>query len=264
MTLSEVISIDIFYHYSGYKCFKYFYKEGILKAWSSYFPEAVSYNRFVELKKHVNIPLFIFMHLPNPEKHTGTYYIDSTKLPVCDNRRIYKHKVFDGIAQRGKTSMGWFYGLKLHMITNEKGDLMSFTFSSGNKADCHEQIIKTLTENISAGKLFADAGYISGKLVEQLIEKGVLLLYKFKKNMKNKLILYSDKWLLKKRTIIETIFDILKNIFDLWHSRHRSVDNAFNNMIAALAAYQFLHKKPSITTKKNKRQIVFSLANPSN
>ena len=262
MSLSEVMSIVIFYHYSGYKCFKYFYQEGILKTWKSYFPDAVSYNRFVELKPHTNVPLFFFLHYQNNSEQSGIYYIDATKLPVCHNKRIYRHRVFDEVAQRGKTSMGWFYGLKLHLITNQKGEIMSFTFSSGNKADSNPTIVKTLTKNLKTGKLFADAGYISSKLLTELMEQGIQLFYKFRRNMKNKLIEKTDKWLLKKRTIVETIFDLLKNIFELWNTRHRSIDNAFNNALAALAAYNFLENKPSI--KNNKRKVVLSLANSSN
>ena len=159
--------------------------------------------------------------------------------------------------------MGWFYGLKLHMITDENGELISFLFSSGNKADCTMVIVEKLTENIKEGKLFADAGYVSKKLVEKLMDQGIYLMSKIRQNMKNKLIDYQDKWLLKKRTIIETIFDLLKNIFDLWHTRHRSVDNAFNNAMASLAAYQFLEHKPGIK-KKNMKEIAFYLVNTSN
>lgn len=262
MSLSEVMSIVIFYHYSGYECFKYFYKNGILKTWKSYFPDALSYNRFVELKPDTNVPLFFYLHHQNVGRYTGIYYVDSTKLAVCHNKRIHNHKVFDGVAQRGKTSMGWFYGLKLHLITNENGEMISFTFSSGNKSDCNKEIIESLTSNIKVGKLFADAGYVSSKLAEDLLEKGIQLFYKFKKNMKNKLVQIEDKWLHKKRTIIETIFDLLKNIFELWHTRHRSVDNAFNNALAALAAYQHLDQKPSITNSK--RKVVLSLVTASN
>lgn len=259
--MSEVMSIVIFYHYSGYKCFKYFYEYGILDVWKSYFPDAVSYNRFLELKPACNIPLFFFLYYQNTSDQSGIYYIDSTKLPVCHNKRIYKHRVFDGLAQRGKTSMGWFYGLKLHLITNQKGEIMSFTFSSGNKADANSAIVKTLTKNLKEGKLFADAGYVSKKLLEELMENGIRLFYKFRRNMKNKLIEKGDKWLLKRRTIVETSFDLLKNIFDLWNTRHRSIDNAFNNALASLAAYNLLENKPSI--KNNKRKVVLSLVNPS-
>jgi len=263
MSIAEVMTICIFYHYSGFKCFKYFYKQGIEKTWKSYFPDAVSYNRFIELKKEINLLLFLFTQAMCGDNFSKTYYVDSTKMAVCDNHRIHKHKVFDGVAQRGKTSMGWFFGLKLHMITDENGEIISFTFSSGNKADNNIEINQELAKNIHSGTIYGDAGYISKKLSQALIEEGILLITKIRKNMKNKLLPIKDKWLLKKRTIIETIFDVMKNIFDLWHTRHRSIDNAFNNAISCITAYQFLDAKPSIT-KKNQRQIALSLVISSN
>ncbi len=114
------------------------------------------------------------------------------------------------------------------------------------------------------GKIFGDAGYISKKLFEMLYEQGLQLITKIRKNMKNKLMALQDKILLKKRSLVETVIDLLKNWMDLWHTRHRSIDNAFNNMIACLAAYNFLDNKPCIKLKK--RELMLSLNNftPSN
>ncbi len=106
------MAIVIFYHVAGFKCFKYFYQQGILKTWKSYFPNAVSYNRFIEIKKEVNPALFFFIHYAGLGRQTGIYYVDSSKLEVCDNHRIHSHKVFKGIAARGKTSTGWTWTLK--------------------------------------------------------------------------------------------------------------------------------------------------------
>jgi hypothetical protein len=262
---SEIMTIVIFYHVAGFKCFKYFYQQGILKTWKSYFPDAVSYNRFIELKKEVNLALFFFIHYFGLGKQTGSYYVDSTKLQVCDNHRIHSHKVFKDIAARGKTSTGWFYGLKLHVIINEQGELMSVCFSSGNVSDNNPAVVQTLCNLIEeGGKIFADAGYVSKTLFEMLYEQGLHLITKIRKNMKNKLMLLQDKLLLKRRSLVETVFDLLKNWMDLWHTRHRSIDNAFNNMIACLAAYNFLDNKPCINLKK--REFMLSLNNiiPSN
>lgn len=259
------MAIVIFYHVSGFKCFKYFYEQGILKTWKSYFPDAVSYNRFIELKKEVNLALFFFIHYFGLGKQTGIYYVDSTKLEVCDNQRIHSHKVFKDIAARGKTSTGWFYGLKLHMIINEQGELMSVCFSPGNVSDNNAAVVQALCNLVDAGgKIFGDAGYVSQKLFETLYEQGIQLITKIRKNMKNKLMPLQDKILLKKRSLVETVIDLLKNWMDLWHNRHRSIDNAFNNMLACLAAYNFMDKKPSIKLKK--REFMLSLHNllPSN
>lgn len=253
------MTIVIFYHIAGFKCFKYFYQQGILKTWKSYFPHAVSYNRFIELKKEVNLALFFFIHYFGPGRQTGTYYVDSTKLEVCDNHRIHSHKVFKELAARGKTSTGWFYGLKLHIIINEQGELMAMWITSGNVSDNNPGVMRRLSHNLKeGGKLFGDAGYVSQKLFELLWEQAIQLITKIRKNMKNRLISVQDKYLLKKRTLVETVIDLLKDWLDLWHTRHRSVDNGFNNLLACLAAYNFMDHKPSI--KYPKRNLMIDLS----
>lgn len=248
------MTIVIFYHLSGYKCFKYYYQECILTEGKSYFPDAVSYNRFIEIKKTVNLPLYMFIFAHCRGKQTGTYYVDSTKLPACDNRRIHSHKVLKKVSNRGKTSTGWFYGMKLHLIINEEGELISFCFTSGNIADNNHQVLKHLCNKLS-GEMFADAGYISHKLFEILFDQGLQLFTKIRRNMKNKFINLRQKYYLKKRSLVETVIDLLKYICDLWHTRHRSIDNCFNNMLGALAAYSYFDKLPSIKQFNNKRKI---------
>jgi hypothetical protein len=244
------MAIVIFYHISGFKCFKYYYQQGILEKWKSYFPKAVSYNRFIELKKEVNMALFFFIYY-SAGNQTGTYFIDTTKLEVCDNHRIHSHKVFKDIAARGKTSTGWFYGLKLHLIVNDKGELMSICFSSGNVSDNNREVVKHLCRPLKdGGSIFGDAGYISQELFDILYEQGLKLFTKIRRNMKNKLMQMKDKIMLKKRSLIETVIDLLKNWMDLWHTRHRSINNAFNNILSCLAAYNFLDEKPSLKSKK--------------
>jgi hypothetical protein len=208
--------------------------------------------------------MFFFIHWAGLGHQTQTYYVDSTKLPVCDNHRIHQHKVLKAIAKRGKTSMGWFYGLKLHLLINGQGGRMGFCFTTGNVSDNNAEVVGTLCQNLHEGKVFGDAGYISRQLFEHLYQQGLTLLTKIRKNMKNKLIQMKDKFLLKKRTVIETVIDLLKNIFDLWHTRHRSIDNAFNNTLACLAAYGFLEQKPSISQNYTKRNTMLSLINLSN
>lgn len=243
---SEVMAICIYYHLSGYKCFKYYYKNCVLEELKSYFPQAVSYNRFIEIKKRVSMALFCFIHCRCLGEVTGVGYIDSTKLEVCDNHRIHSHKVFADLAKRGKTSTGWFYGLKLHLLINESGELLGLAFSSGNVSDNNPEVVSQLCSYMDWGKIFGDAGYISQKLFEILYQQGITLFTKIRKNMKNKLMTMQDKIYLKKRSLVETVIDLLKNICDLWHTRHRSVDNAFNNMLSALAAYSFFDHKPQI------------------
>ena len=141
--------------------------------------------------------------------------------------------------------MGWFYGFKLHLIINDKGEILSFCLTSGNVDDRNEAVMDSLTKEIF-GKLFADRGYISQKLFEKLLEKDITLVTRAKKNMKNKLMNLYDRLMLRKRTVIESVNDFLKNICDIEHSRHRSIINFLVNLVSALAAYSLLPKKPSI------------------
>lgn len=249
LSLSEVMTITIYFHLSNYRNFKAYYKEHVSTVLKRYFPKLVSYNRFVELMQEALIPLILYMTKFRTGKCTGISFIDSTTLDVCHNRRIHSHKVFKGIAERGKSSTGWFYGFKLHLVINDKGEILSFYLTSGNVDDRDLKTIKTLTKDLF-GKLFGDKGYLSQKVSEILYSQGVQLITKLKKNMKNKLMLMEDKILLRKRAIIETINDHLKNICQIEHSRHRSFTNFMVNIVSGLIAYSFLPKKPSLKLDK--------------
>jgi len=176
------------------------------------------------------------------------FYIDSTILRVCHNKRIYQNKVFNGIAARGKSSMGWFFGFKLHYVINTKGEIVSFLITPGNVSDKNHSVVEFLTGKIS-GKLFGDKGYISAALFKKLFEKGIQIITKIKRNMKNILMDFTDKILLKKRGIVESVGNLLKNNVQVEHSRHRSIVGFFLNVFAAIVAYNFLPKKPSIRAK---------------
>jgi hypothetical protein len=196
-------------------------------------------------------PLFGFLKSCRYGDCTGISFIDSTTLKVCNNRRISSHKVFKDSASRGKSSMGWFYGFKLHLVVNEYGEILSFQFSKGNLDDRNIDVIKSLTKNLN-GKLFGDRGYISDKLIKMLYLDGIHLITKLRKNMKNKLMLVMDKILLRKRAIIESINDILKNCCQIEHTRHRSPINFLANLLAGLIAYTYREKKPSLFTNMQK------------
>jgi hypothetical protein len=210
-----------------------------------YFPTPVSYNRFVELMGCALLPLLVYTCGFRRGKCTGISFIGSTVVKVCHNRRIYSHKVFKILAARGKSSTGWFYGFKLHLVINDRGEICSFCLTSGNIDDRNVDVINILCRELS-GKLFGDRGYISQELFERLYEQGVQLITKLRKNMKNKLMDMTDKLLLRKRAVIEPVNDFLKNICQVEHSRHRSVHNFLVNLLAALSAYSFLPHKPSI------------------
>ena len=141
--------------------------------------------------------------------------------------------------------MGWFYGFKLHLIVNEKGELLSTTLTTGNVDDRNRSLMQTLTKNI-IGKLFGDKGYLSNPLFKFLFKRGVQLITKLKKNMANQLMPLMDKLLLRKRALIESINDELKNMCQVEHSRHRSPTNFLVNLFSGLIAYTFFTKKPSI------------------
>jgi hypothetical protein len=245
LSLSEVMTIILLFHLSGYRCFKWYYVRYVCTVMREYFPKPVSYNRFVELMSHTLLPLLLYTHGFRRGQCTGISFIDATILKVCHNRRIYSHKVFKNFAARGKSSTGWFYGFKLHLVINDRGEICSFCLTQGNVDDRNLDIINVLCRELS-GKLFGDRGYISRALFEHLYKQDIQLITKLRKNMKNILMDMRDKILLRKRAVIESVNDFLKNICQVEHTRHRSVTNFLVNVLAALAAYSFLPSKPSI------------------
>ena len=244
LTQSEVITIMVLFHYGSFKKMKHFYLNYVVVHIRSCFTKTVSYNRFTELMQAAFLPMAVFLKTCCLGKSTGISYIDSTSISVCKNKRIPRHKVFDGIAQKGKSTMGYFFGFKLHFVINDRGEILSFVVTSGN-TDREPLKDKRFIEKIK-GKLYADKGYISQSLTELLFVDGLHLITHIRNNMKNVLMEMKDKILLRKRSLIETINDELKNICSIEHSRHRSFGNFMTNMISALIAYSFFPKKPAI------------------
>lgn len=242
LSVSEAMTILITFQTSHFRTFKHFYLH-LLRHHRHDFPGLVSYNRFVEGIPHVVTPLFAYLISACRGPVTGISFIDATALKVCGNKRISRHRVFEGLAAMGKTTMGWFYGFKLHLVVNDRGDLLAFCLSPGNVDD--RQAVEQLTGDLW-GKLFGDKGYISQRLFEQLYDRGIQLITHLRKNMKNKLIDTFDKVLLRKRSLIETINDQLKNVCQIEHTRHRSPANFVVHLIAGLIAYAKQPKKPSL------------------
>ena len=240
---SEIMTIIIAYHQSGYKNFKVFYWQYVIPYLKCQFPNLVSYNRFVELMSTVMALLTKYL-ISKFGKNTGISYIDSTPIQVCKPKRMGRNKVFKGLATKAKSSIGWFFGFKVHLIINECGELLSVHFSKSNFDD-RSPVLK-MAKNI-IGKLFGDKGYISKELSDRLLKEGLQLITNVKKNMKNKLIPIIDKILLRKRSIIETVNDQLKNISNIEHSRHRSPANFVINLLCSLISYAIKPKKPCIT-----------------
>jgi len=256
---SEVITILIIFHQGQFRNLKHFYINYVQTHMTSYFPETVSYNRFVELQKKVMMPMCVFLQMYCLGKCTGISFIDSTPIRVCHIKREKQNKVFKDIAAKGQCSMGWFYGFKLHIVINDKGEILDFLFSRGNVDDREPLKNKDFHDKIF-GKLIADKGYISKTLFEQLFIDGIHLITKIRKNMKNSLMYTHDKILLKKRALVETVNDELKNICQVEHTRHRSFANFISNLISGLIAYHFLPKKPSLNLEVIKNQDIVTFA----
>ena len=252
---SEVMTIAIHFHQSSYRTFKDYYIKYVCQSLSSYFPNLVSHNRMVELMPNVLMACLYYLK-SRRGKSTGISFVDSTAIPVCHPKRITRNKVFKETGKLGKSSMGWFYGFKLHLIINDSGDILSCQITPGNVDD--RKNLPVMASGIS-GKMFGDKGYISKELFSQLFSKGLQLITPLKSNLKNKLIPMTDKILLRKRSLIETVNDQLKNISYLVHSRHRSLHNFLLNLITALIAYTLQPKKPSLKLLDEAPQDFFSI-----
>jgi len=241
MHLSEIMAIVVAFHYSKMRTFKDFYLSEQINL-RKYFPTLVSYNRFIELMPRSIFPLFCYLF--SLLKHcSGISFIDSTILTVCHIRRASSHKTFKGLAAKGKTSTGWFFGLKLHLIVNEKGELLAFQLTDGSTHDLVpiDFLVKKLF-----GYLFGDKGYLSRKKFEELYEKSVKLVTRIRSNMKNKLMDYWEKLMLRTRGVIESVHNRLKNGCQIEHHRHRSRRNFLANLFGGLIGYQLQPNKPSL------------------
>ncbi len=245
MSKSEVITLMTLFHSGNFRNMKHFYLYYVQKHLQSEFPQTVSYNRFTELMQSVVLPMTIFLKTCCLGECTGISFVDSTPIRVCKNKRIKRNKVFKGIAQLGKSTMGFFFGFKLHLIINDKGEILNFVITQGNVDDREPLKNERFIESIK-GKLYGDKGYLSKELTNILFVDGLHLVTNIRNNMKNCLMELKDKIMLRKRSVIETINDELKNMCQVEHSRHRSFGNFITNMLSGLIAYSFFPKKPSI------------------
>lgn len=254
LALSEAMTIVILFHKTGYRTFKDYYTRFLISL-KKYFPKLMSYSRFVNLMKTCLFPLFIFSQ-GSLGKCTGISFVDSTILTVCHARRINSHRVFKKIARRGKTSTGWFYGFKLHLIINDVGEILAYMITPGNIDD--RLPVPELAKDL-IGKLFGDKGYISQELFLQLYEKGLEIITRLKRNMKNKLISLVDKILLRSRGVIESVNNKLKSGCQIEHHRHRSHWNFLVNLISGIVAYAYDPCKPCVQFTLKEKQKLMSL-----
>ena len=245
MSNSEIITIMVMFHQSHYRDIKAFYINYIKQYRYRDFPHTVSYNRFVELQQKALIPIAVFLQLCCLGQCTGISFIDSTPIRVCHIKREKSHKVFKGLAAKGKSTIGWFFGFKLHLVVNDKGEIIKFLITRAN-VDDREPLNDSRFHEKLFGKLFADKGYLSQSLFEKLFVDNIHLITKIRKNMKNSLMHLHDKIILRKRAIIETINDLLKNCCQIEHTRHRCLANFVGNLVAGLIAYNLAPKKPAL------------------
>ena len=249
MSKSEVMTIMVIFHLKSHRNLKHFYLYYVSKHMDDYFPDLVSYNRFVELQKSVIQPLAVYLKLYGLGKCSGISFIDSTALKVCHYKREKQNKVFQGIAEKSYGTLGWFYGFKLHLVSNDKGQIVDFLITKANVDNRYPLKNKNFHDKIF-GKIYGDKGYLGKDLFDKLFVDGIHLVTKLRKNMKKKALDFMDKIYLRKRAIIESVNDVLKNTCQIEHSRHRSFDNFLGNLIAGLTAYSFLEKKPSIKIQR--------------
>ena len=255
---SEIMTIIIAFHGSNFRTFKHFYLM-LREKHRAEFPDLVSYQRFVELMPSVLVLLCGYLR-SRFGACTGIGFIDSTALAVCGNKRIQRNRVFRGLAKIGKTTMGRFFGFKLHLVINECGELLAVQLTPGNVDD--RQPVPQLTRQLF-GKLFGDKGYISAEVFAELWDRGLQLITHIRRNMTNQLMPLLDKVLLRKRSLIETVNDQLKNISQIEHTRHRSPTNFLVNLVAGLIQYTHQPKKPSLRLNTSDQTALSRLLLPS-
>jgi len=252
LSSSEAMTIVLMFHLSGYRCFKHFYKGFILGYLHDLFPKSPSYQQYLELRKRVVFPLHCYL-LTRMGVCTDISFIDSTALPVCNVRRIARHRLFKKAARRGKTSVGWFFGFKLHVVISSDSEFLGLMLTSGNVDD--RKPVPSLVSELT-GKLFGDRGYISTKLVTELLHNGLHLITRLRKGMKNRLMTLADKAFLAKRGLIETVFGLLKADHNLQHTRHRSLHGFLINLWGALIAYTHRPTKPQISWPHTEQALI--------
>lgn len=245
MSDSEVITLMVLFHLGGFRNMKHFYLHYVQKHLRSEFPDTVSYNRFTELMQKAVLPMALFLKTCCLGEATGISFVDSTPIRVCKTKRIKRNKVFRDTATVGRSTVGWFFGFKLHLVVNDKGEILNFVITQGNVDDGEPLKNERFLDRIK-GKLYGDKGYLSKELTNILFVNGLHLVTNIRNNMKNCLMEMKDKIMLRKRSVIETINDELKNMCQVEHSRHRSFGNFITNLLSGLIAYSFFPKKPAI------------------
>ena len=242
LSISEIIFIAIWYKCSHFNNFKTFFSS-LKQDKSHLFKSLPCYQRMIHLVNTHQLALHA-LHFAVMKDHQSSYLlIDSTTLPVCKNQRIQRHKSISSIATRGKSSMGWFFGCKLHLLMNQSGEIANSVLSNGHTADI--KMVKQLVEGLKA-KLYADRSYISHELKARLKEQDIDLITYHRKNMQAVQLSKEDEYYLKQRNKIETLFSLLKGKYNLVTSNARSVEGYLAGIYASLCAYQLCHQNKPI------------------
>jgi hypothetical protein len=253
MTTSEVVTVHIYYAMCSeeFKTFKAFYKHAYAQLKSD-FRGLLSYGRLIELKQEIMAPMTLFLKSIFVECDKKSF-VDSTRIEACKIKREYSHRVLKGVARKGKTTDGWFFGTKLHAIFNEFKEIVYCCFTSGNVADNNNDLMRKFSSKIK-GKMFGDKGYIVNKpLWEKLYEDGLQIIHHLKSNMKNILMPLQDKIDLSKRAnICEGAFSKLKDRMSLQYTRVRSIYGYVINSLSMVIAYQLWAHERAIPLKAAK------------
>lgn len=242
LCLSELMTLAVLFHQLRYRQFKSFYLTYARAHLGWAFPGLPSYQRCLELMPRIIVPMTVlFDRLKGA--CTGISIIDSSPLAVCDNLRIKRHRVFSQFGTLGKSSTGWFFGFKLHSAINHRGELLAIKLTAGNVDD--RKAAQTLCSHLF-GRVYADKGYIAQWLAEDFERHDAKLITKVRKNMKPVELSAFDRAVLQHRSVIETVFDELKNLCQIEHTRHRSINGFLINLVSAIIAYCLIPNKPRV------------------
>jgi hypothetical protein len=240
LSLAELLTIVLYFYLSPCLDFKNYYLAFLPYKYKNYF-KLVSYSRIIQLWPRLVMPLVLLLQYVRGEE-TGIYFIDSTKLQICHNKRTGNNRTFGKWAKIGRSSYGWFMGFKLHVIINHKGAIVAIKITKGNRSDL--SVAADLAKDLT-GKLFGDKGYISRHLFQELYSRGLRLFTGIRKDMKNHLLELEDKVRLRARSLIESVFNVLKNRMKLEHTRHRSPINYLVHVLACVTSYSIKKSNPN-------------------
>lgn len=250
LSITTVISLNLMRYFLHVKDLKAFHR--IVKM-MDIIPDFINYENFLKASNKALPVMVLFLQALLAQNRalnkTDVHFMDSTPLTTCLNRRIFNHKVTKDIASRGKSTKGWFYGLKLHGVCSENGLLEALYFTSGNVND--SKTVEKLTENMK-GRFFADAGYLKkSSELKKLAESGRFIYASTRKNMNR--LMSTEEWnILRKRNIIESDWGAMKQNFFLEYHQARGIDGLFRHYVNAISAYILqcrLKSEPKLKTR---------------